>query len=81
MSRDDVITAINDKPVNSIADILSIYDTLDNADSGQTEVMFEFARRGRNQLTLLDMQNRKGVSFWWGILNVLTQLTLNLSTF
>ncbi len=58
LNRDDVITSINGKPVNSIAEILSIYNDLDNADSGQTEVMFEFARRGRNQLTLLDMQKK-----------------------
>ena len=58
LNRDDVITAINGKPVNSIADILSIYNALDNTDTGQTEVMFEFARRGRNQLTLLDMQKK-----------------------
>ncbi len=58
LNRDDVITAINGKPVNSIADILSIYDALDNEDTVQTEVMFEFARRGRNQLTLLDMQKK-----------------------
>lgn len=58
LHRDDVITAINGKTVNSISDILSIYDTLDNAASGQTEVMFEFTRRGRSQLTLLDMQKK-----------------------
>ena len=58
LNRDDVITAINGKPVNSIADILSIYNALDNGDAELTEVMFEFARKGRNQLTLLDLQKK-----------------------
>jgi serine protease Do len=58
LNRDDVITAINAQPVNSISDLLSIYDKLDDDDSDKTEVMFEFSRRGRNQLTLLDMQKK-----------------------
>ena len=58
INREDVLTAVNGEKVNSIADLLSIYNSLDNDKLDSKEVMFEFTRRGRNQLTLLDVQKK-----------------------
>lgn len=54
----DVLTSVNGEQVNSITDLLAIYSALDSDDANKKEVMFEFTRRGRNQLTLLDTKKK-----------------------
>jgi len=52
--RDDVIRSVNGQAVNSIADLLEVYEALDQKDAAEAEVLFEYSRRGRNQLTLIE---------------------------
>ncbi|MCF6263247.1 MAG: PDZ domain-containing protein [Xanthomonadales bacterium] len=58
--RDDVIIAINGQTVNSLADMVVVYEKMDQDVNTQQEVLFEFARRSRNLLTLLKIQNNEG---------------------
>ena len=55
---DDVIRAVNGRAVNSIVDLLDIYEALDNEEGAKTEVLFEYTRRGRSQLTLIEPKDK-----------------------
>lgn len=89
LDRDDVIRAVNGQPVNSLADLLAIYEDLDNQDATDAEVLFEYTRRGRNQLTLIEPKDsgsndrpRELAKSWIGIAvqPVLPNLARHLGT-
>lgn len=61
LNRDDVIRSVNGQAVTSIADLLEIYEALDNEKAAGSEVLFEYSRRGRNQLTLIEPKDSSDV--------------------
>lgn len=58
LNHEDVILSVNGQAVDSLADMLAIYEALDNDEASAAKVLFEYSRRGRNQLTLIEPRER-----------------------
>jgi serine protease Do len=55
----DVLRAIDGKPVKDLTELLAAYRTFVDAENGPETLLFEFDRRGENQLTIVKAKREK----------------------